>query len=179
MTQYLYSFRCEAIRGETFFRFAKFPEIISSLPTAEFKVLGQEEQLAYASDAVITALQTRIAGRKEIPSGDRGMVIKDKLFVALSVRQAMKIELYRAYLSTDVASISELARKLKKAETLVRRLFDLKHPSSAQEIEDVIGALGKRLLHSWSLEDRSGKVAPRRALRPHPRSHANTRHAAP
>ncbi|WP_298240283.1 hypothetical protein [uncultured Bradyrhizobium sp.] len=152
MNQYVYSFRTEASRGETFFRFTKFPEIISAIPTSEFRKLSQDEKDAHAADAVITALQARISGRRDIPNGDRPGAIQRGGQVALSVRQAMKLELYKTYLSSEADSVADLARKLGKAETLVRRLLDLRHPSSSQEIEDVIGALGKRLVHGWAVQ---------------------------
>ena len=40
MNRYVYFFRCEQRKDETLFRFAKFPEIISSIPTTRFRTLA-------------------------------------------------------------------------------------------------------------------------------------------
>ena len=178
MNQYRYSFRCQTIRGETFFRFPKFPEIFSSLPTAKFRSLNQDKRIEHAADAVLTALQTRMAARHDVPKGDHVNGRKGD-FVALSVPQAMKIELYRAYRDTGASSVADFARRLKKSETLVRRLFDLRHSSLAKEIEDVITALDMRLVHSWSLEPGPDATASREALDTSRHKQAGTRHASP
>jgi len=162
VNHYAYAFRCEPRNGETFFKFSKFPEIISSLSTSTFRKLGFDERIEHATDAVLVALQLKIASRTEVPSGDRPALLKAGLYVALAVPQAMKLELFRVYLSSGCRSISEFARALDKGETLVRRLLDLRHPSQPKEIEEALGLMGKRLIHSWDLEDRTARLGPKR-----------------
>jgi hypothetical protein len=162
MNRYAYVFRCESRSDETFFKFPKFPEIVSSLSTSVFRKLSSDKRIEYATDAVLAALQLKIASRIDVPSGDRPSLLKAGLHVALSVPEAMKLELFRVYLSSGCRSISEFARTLEKGETLVRRLLDLRHPSQPKEIEEALCLMGKRLVHSWDLEDKTTQIEPKR-----------------
>ena len=151
MSRYAYAFRLEDEDGETFFRFARFPEIISSIDTRRFSSLGREAVDAHAHDAVITALQAIITLREDVPGSDDPSVVRSDGFVLLSVREAMKMELYRLY-RANCKSVAEFARHLRKRETAARRLLDLRHPSKASELEAAIKSFGKRLAHTWQLE---------------------------
>ncbi len=169
MNHYAYAFRCEQRDNETFFKFLKFPEIISSLSTTKFRSFAPEERIGYATDAVLTALQLNIASKADIPGGDRLSFLKAGQYVALSVTQAMKLELYRVYLGSGCRSVSEFARSnIGKSETLVRRLLDLRHSSQPKEIEEVLCVVGKRLVHNWDLEDLPIQSVPKRNIRSRP-----------
>jgi hypothetical protein len=150
MAQYIYAFHREIREKEVFFKFPKFPEIISSLPKERFKIASIRDLQYHASDAVITALQARISVRKEIPPGDNQSLIKADGFVILTVQQCMKLELFKVY-RENCRSIAELARQIDKKETAVRRMLDLRHPSAATEIEGALEQFGKLLLPCWSL----------------------------
>jgi hypothetical protein len=151
MCRYVYALHLDSEDGEIFFRFSGFPEIISAVERKTFDAMSDQEVLDYAHDAIITALQAIVATRDEIPkTDDPRLVVADK-FVCLSVREAMKLELYKLY-RANCKSVAEFARFLDKPETAVRRLLDLRHSSHSSELEKAINAFGKRLVHDWSLE---------------------------
>lgn len=151
MRQYVYAFRCEAEDGEVFFRFPRFPEIISAVGQAAFAALDKDQVAEYGRDAVVTALESVIAAREDVPEGDDPALVPADGFVRLSVGESMKLELYKLY-RANCRSSGEFARLLGKPETAARRLLDLRHASKASEIEKAVAALGKRLVHNWSLE---------------------------
>lgn len=149
MQSYVYGFDLEKVANEVFFRFAKMPEIRSAVPQEDFRKMSDEDIKAYASDAVLTALQADIFSRAEIPEGDRVDAAADG-FVVLPVQQAMKIELARLFRENTV-SVAQFARKIGKTETAARRLLNLSHRSHVDEIEAAIGAFGKRLVSRWEI----------------------------
>lgn len=151
MTRYIYAFNIEEIEGEIFFRIPRFPEIISNMTIDDFKKTSGSSVRKHISDALVTALQARIAERLAIPEGDNPNLLKADGFCVLSVRQAVKIVFYLVY-RENCKSVSELARRLGKHETAVRRMLDLRHPSVTSEIEKALDLFGKRLVHNWSIE---------------------------
>jgi hypothetical protein len=151
MRRYAYGFHLHDEDGETFFRFRQFPEIISSIDTKPFAVMNREAILAHAHDAVITALQAIITLREDVPPTDDPRLDRADGFVLLSVREAMKMELYLLY-KANCKSVAEFARQLGKRETAAHRLLDLRHPTKASEIESAVKTFGKRLAHIWQLE---------------------------
>lgn len=151
MNSYVYAFCLKREHDEVFFRFPQLPEIISAVPKQKFEAMSQEDIQAYASDAIITALQVRIASRGEIPRSDEPSLVKADGFVTLSVQQAMKLELFKLY-RVNSLSIADFSRQIGKKETSARRLLDLHHQSWATEIETAIAAFGKRLVHNWDID---------------------------
>jgi len=151
MNRYAYAFHRDIQDDEVFIRFPEFPEIFSTIPREKFKTMSVNDIQNHASDAVITALQARIVGRGDIPSGDNPNLVKADGFVILSVQQAMKLELFRIY-KENCRSISEFGKIINKKETAVRRMLNLRHPSLATEIEVASEVFGKRIVHSWDIE---------------------------
>lgn len=151
MFRYVYGFRYVHEDGEVFFRFRRFPEIVSSVTAGTFRKMTETAIAAYAHDAVLAALQAIIALRGDVPTSDNGSRLPADGFVSLSVRESMKLELYRVY-RENCKSVAEFARRLGKPETAARRLLDLRHHSRSAEIERAIEAFGKRLVHNWGLE---------------------------
>ncbi len=151
MHRYVYAFRREAEDGEVFFRFPRFPEIIFALDRDTLRTKSQEDIAVDAHDAVITALQAIIVTREEVPAGDDTALVQADGFVHLSVRESMKLELYKLY-KENAGSIADFARSLGKSETAARRLLDLRHSSRSSEIEKAVAVFGKRLAHDWALE---------------------------
>jgi|GEM_PF-3587938 len=154
MIRYVYAFRCVREEGEVFFRFRRFPEIVSAVRATIFAKMTEEAVEAYAHDAVIAALQGIIATREDIPESDDSRRLAADGFVQLSVREAMKLELYRLY-RENCKTVAEFARRLSKPETAARRLLNLRHHSRSAEIEEAVEAFGKRLVHDWGLEQAS------------------------
>ena len=149
MCRYVYGFRCESEDGEVFFRFPRFPEIVTAVKKDSFDAMTDEDVHAYAHDAVITALQAIIAAREDIPGADRATTRADG-FVRLSVQESMKLSLYEIY-KENCRSIAEFAQELGKSETAARRLLDLSHGSRPNEIEAAVQVFGKRLDHDWEV----------------------------
>jgi hypothetical protein len=151
MSRYVYAFRLKSKGDEIFFQFPKLPDILSAIPKDTYSKMNASDIQNFALDAVIMALQTRIASKGEIPDGDAPNLIRADGFVNLSVQQSMKLELFKVY-RENCRSVSEFARQIGKKETSVRRMLDLKHPSWAKEIETTMEILGKRLVHNWDIE---------------------------
>jgi hypothetical protein len=153
MCQYVYAYRLKAEAGEMFFRFPKFPEIITAVYERDFRAMTPEKINAFAHGAVVTALQGMIAMREPVPVADDPKVVRADGFVRLTVVQSMKLQLYKLYQADkDLKSVADLARMLKKPETAVRRLLNLWHNSRPDEIDAAVATFGKRLVHDWGLE---------------------------
>lgn len=160
MYKYAYAYRIETREEEVFFHFPQLPEIISALPVAKFRVMSPEEIQEYATDAVLTALQARISGRIEIPSGDnQDMILNAYGFVNLSIQQSLKLELFNVY-KQHCKNLADLSRKVDKKETAVRRLLDLRHQSWVSEIETAMASLGVRVVPTWHIEAKSPSGLP-------------------
>lgn len=151
MLHYAYSFNIEEVDSEVFFRFPKFPEIISAVDRSEFVRWRAEEKMTHGEDAVITALQSIISLRMDVPDPDDMRIISSDEFVRLDPLHAMKIELYRVYLK-NCTSVSDFARRVGKQDTTARRLLNLRHRSSIDEVIDALAGFGIRLSHCWSTE---------------------------
>jgi hypothetical protein len=153
MHSYTYPFRLEERSGEVFFTFPHFPEIISSLPREKVAKMKSADFQGHANDAVLAALQVRIAVREDIPSAHNAMYVRADGFVTLTVPQAMKLELFSLYKEYS-QTISEFARQINKDETVARRLLDLRHNSVPSHIESAIAAFGRIIVHSWDIDTR-------------------------
>lgn len=150
MSRYAYAFRLEFKGDDVFFRFPALPEIISAVPTETFQKMGPDEIAAYTHDAVITALQACIATRDDVPPGDDPRLRADG-FVTLSVREGMKLELFKVF-KVNCRTVAEFAREIGKPETAARRLLELRHQSRSHEIEKAMEAFGQRLTPTWHVE---------------------------
>lgn len=150
MRYYVYAFHLEEDGGETFFSFPSMPEISSALENERFERMSAAEVEAHAEDAAITALQSCIAARDDLPEADDPRLISADGFVRLKPLEAMKLELFRVY-KANCESVSEFARRIDKQDTAARRLLNLRHPSKVGEIDDALAVFGKRLVHSWNV----------------------------
>jgi antitoxin HicB len=115
-----------------------FPDVPEAVTQAE----GVEEGLDMAADCLQMVLAEYIRLGHPIPApsalrrGQRG--IRLPFFVAL------KVELYNAWLQSG-ARKAEIARRLRIPRANVDRLFDLKHVSRPEQIEEAFAALGKHV----------------------------------
>jgi antitoxin HicB len=165
MQSYIFGFTLERQADDVFFRFAKFPEIRSAIPTAQFEIMSDKDILSYATDAVVTALQADINARVKMPASDKLNTVADG-FVVLPVQQSMKVELAKVFME-HVRSVAQFARTIGKTETAARRLLNLSHRSHVDEIEAAIGAFGKRLVSSWEVAAPLDAVRTGQAELPH------------
>jgi antitoxin HicB len=101
-----------------------------------------EDALHRAADAIATALQGRIAARREIPVPSAPT--RRQRLVGLPAIVAAKLALYRAMVETGTRK-ADLARKLGVHGPQVDRLLDLDHNSHLDQIEQAAKAIGREL----------------------------------
>ncbi len=113
------------------------------LPEALTDGRSAEDALDEAADCLGEALAGRIVRHEEIPPPSalrrRHYVITVPLYLA------PKLALYMAMRQRGVSN-SQLARRLKCSETVVRRMLDPKHDSKPEKLQAALAALGKRVL---------------------------------
>lgn len=97
-----------------------------------------------AVDAIEEALAGRIAHRDDIPVPSPG---RGRAVVALPPLIAAKVELYRSARAANVNK-AELGRRLGWHGPQIDRLFDLRHHSKIEHIDQALRAIGKRLVVS-------------------------------
>lgn len=107
---------------------------------------GEDEAdaLHRAADAIEEALAARIAHRDDIPepSPARGRPAPSIPPLTLA-----KVALYRATRASGISK-AELGRRLGWHAPQIDRLFDLRHHSKIEQIDQALRALGKRLILS-------------------------------
>lgn len=151
MERYVYAYNLERDEGEVFFIFRAFPEIISAVSEEEFDSWNAEDRHAHAEDAVMTALQAIMTSRGILPPSDNPDVLSAEGFVHLEPQPAMKLQLFTVY-SANCQSISEFARRIGKQDTTARRLLNLRHRSTTDEIVEALAKFNIRLRHGWGTE---------------------------
>lgn len=114
----------------------------------------RDDALQRAADAIEEALAARIARRDRIPApskpprSERRRTPEPIATLQLPVLPALtvaKVALYRAAFDAGVSK-AELARRLGWHAPQIDRLFDLRHHSRLEQIEQGLHALGKRLV---------------------------------
>ena len=104
----------------------------------------EEDGLRRAADAIEEALAARVAHRDEIPepstASGRPVPSLPPIIVA-------KVALYRAARASGISK-AELGRRLGWHAPQIDRLFDLRHRSKIEQIDQALGILGKRLVVS-------------------------------
>jgi antitoxin HicB len=112
----------------------------------ELTTWGEDEgdSLQRASDAIEEALAARIAHRDDIPepSPARGRPVPN-----LPPLTVAKVALYRTALTSGVTK-AELGRRLGWHAPQIDRLFDLRHRSKIEQIDQALRILGKQLVVS-------------------------------
>ena len=101
----------------------------------------EAEAVANASDCLTAALIGYIRSREAIP---RPSPARGRSTVTLAPLVAAKLALYSALLEQRITN-ADLAERMGKPESEVRRLLDLDHRSDIGQIEAALAALGKRL----------------------------------
>jgi antitoxin HicB len=102
----------------------------------------EEDALRHATDAIEEALAARIAHRDDIPdpSGASGRPVPN-----LPPLTVAKVSLYCAARASGVSK-AELGRRLGWHAPQIDRLFDLRHRSKIEQIDQALHMLGKRLV---------------------------------
>ena len=115
-----------------------FPDVPEAITQGE----DEDEALAYAVDALETALSFYVDSRKPLPSPSKPK--RGQRTVRPSALEGAKLGVYQAMTSQGVKK-SELARRLGWHMPQVDRLFNLHHASRLDQIEAAARVLGCRL----------------------------------
>ena len=112
----------------------------------ELTTWGEDEgdSLRRASDAIEEALAARIAHRDDIPEPS---LARGRPVPSLPPLTVAKVALYRAALTSGVTK-AELGRRLGWHAPQIDRLFDLRHRSKLEQIDQALRILGKQLVVS-------------------------------
>jgi antitoxin HicB len=100
------------------------------------------EAMEEAMDALGSDLSIRLSRREEIPAPS-GAKRRQRL-VPVPLWLAPKLALYLAMRDQQVNN-SELARRLRVHERVIRRMLDPEHASKAEKIQAALAALGKQM----------------------------------
>jgi antitoxin HicB len=115
-----------------------FPNVPEAVTQAE----SMEEGIDMATDCLEMVLAEYIRLGRPIPAPSTPK--RGQRSIRLSFFVALKVELYNAWLQSGVKK-AELARRLRIPRANVDRLFDLKHFSRPEQIEEAFAALGKQV----------------------------------
>lgn len=116
----------------------RFPD----LPGAAADGANDAEAMEEAIDCLGSYLAARMARREEIPKPSTRKSRQPLVPVPLWL--APKLALYLA-MRSDRISNSDLARRLRVRETVIRRMLDPDHATKAEKIQAALAVLGKRL----------------------------------
>lgn len=101
-----------------------------------------ENALQWAQDALVVALSGYMDERRDIPQPSKPA--KNQYTVALPAMVASKLAIYQAMRDNHVTQ-AELAEKLNCDARQVRRLLDLDHNSTLDQLESALRVLNKQL----------------------------------
>src|SRR6266852_6139874 len=105
---------------------------------------GKDAREAFeeAMDALGSDLSIRLSRREEIPAPSA--VKRRQRLVPVPLGLAPKLALYLAMRDQQVNN-SELARRLRVHERVIRRMLDPEHATKAEKIQAALAALGKQM----------------------------------
>jgi antitoxin HicB len=103
---------------------------------------SREEALEEAEDCLGSWLAFALADHAEIPEPSNAQPGEEMIGVPLWI--APKVALYKAMREQGISN-SELARRLGKRETTIRRMLDPDHASTTKNIEAALRAAGRHL----------------------------------
>ncbi len=100
------------------------------------------EAMAEAMDALASDLSIRLSRREQIPPASPAK--RGQRQVPVPLWLAPKLALYMAMREQRISN-SELARRLRLHERVVRRMLDPEHATKAEKIQAALAILGKQL----------------------------------
>lgn len=115
---------------------------VPDLPEANSVGDDQDEALLNAADAIGTALEIYFDERRAIPLPSKAR--KDQPTVVLPAIEEAKVLLWNEMQAQNIRK-AELARRLNVHMPQIDRLFNLKHSTKVEFIEQAAKALGKKL----------------------------------
>ena len=117
----------------------RFPDLPEALTAGD----DLEDTFVQAADCLAEALAGRIARGDEIPAPSR--VKRAQHAIGVPLYLAPKLALYLAMREQHINN-TELAKRLRVSETVVRRRLNPKHQTKAEKIQAALKALGKRIV---------------------------------
>lgn len=121
--------------GEYLVDFVDFPNAHSTGDT-------EQEALTEAVDGVITAIEMLFDDRRAVPLPSAPAA--DQLLVTLPALETAKVLLWNEMQAQQLRK-ADLARKIGTHAPQIDRLFDLRHSSKLDQVEDAAKALGRSL----------------------------------
>lgn len=115
-----------------------FPDV----PEAITFGADEAEALLYAVDALETALSFYVDARKPLPVASEP--VTGQYTVRPSALECAKLGVYQAMMTQGIKK-SELARRLGWHMPQVDRLFDLRHASKFEQLEQAAAVLGRHI----------------------------------
>lgn len=117
----------------------QFPDV----PEAITVGADVDNAIQWAQDALVVALSGYIDDKKDIPKPSKPA--KKQLTVALPPMAASKLAIYQAMRNNNVSQ-AQLAEKLNCDARQVRRLLDLDHNSTLDQLASALRVLDKQLI---------------------------------
>jgi antitoxin HicB len=115
------------------------------IPEANSVGDNEEEAVLNALDALETALEIYFDERRAVPIPSKAK--RNQLVVELPALEKSKVLLWNEMLSQSLRK-ADLARKLHVHMPQVDRLFDIRHSSKLEFVEQAANALGKKIVIS-------------------------------
>ena len=115
-------------------------------PRAHTDGSDANEAMEEAIDCLGNSIAFAMAGRADIPKPSRPK--RGQKLVPVPLWIVGKLALYWAMRELEISQ-SELARRLKVRETVVRRMLDPHHGTRLENIQAALEALGKRIVTAY------------------------------
>lgn len=117
-----------------------------NFPNAHTDGRDSTEALEEAIDCLGSSIALAMADKAEVPKPSR--LKRGHKLVPVPLWIVGKLGLYWAIREAGISQ-SELARRLKVRETVVRRMLDPNHDTKAEKIQSALEALGKRVVMAY------------------------------
>jgi antitoxin HicB len=129
-------------RGRDARLLVSFPDF----PAAHTDGADASEAMEEAIDCLGSAIAFAMADKADIPKPSR--LKRGQKLVPVPLWIVSKLALYWAMRETGISQ-SELARRLKLRETVVRRMLNPRHDTRQEKIQAALEALGRRVIMAW------------------------------
>jgi antitoxin HicB len=104
---------------------------------------NRADALTQAEDCLQEAIAGRMVRKEDIPAASR--LKRGQASVRVALYLAPKLALYLAMREKRINN-SELARRLRVTETIVRRMLNPKHDTRPEKLQQALESLGKKVL---------------------------------
>ena len=120
--------------GQIGVRFVDVPEAITA-------AASKQEALTQAEDALLVALSGYVDAGRPLPRASKPL--RDQPVIALPARVAFKFAIHLAMRQAGMTQ-TKLAARLGVDGRQVRRILDIHHESTLDQLESALAALGRR-----------------------------------